>query len=286
MGAVPTGASKVRTRIVNGQLATRVDKDTPNAKPRTYKIEETGEEKTVYEIYSGGWHGKIVSLTRTTGGKFGETIIIGMNDGQESIEIEMMIDSGYALDFMKRYLSGDFFPEKDVLVSPFEIEEGKKKKYYFMLTQGENKIKSPFTKEYQENPNNTFRLPEWEPIQVGPGKIMYNKTAQIEFLWKWIVKKSMKSDPTFQAKVVQAAAQSAPSVPSATNQPPAQNMDAYMKSRDAAIAAQNQLPQTPQSTFPTPTPTVPTPTVPTPQPQQNNMPWGAAPVADDDDLPF
>ena len=87
-------------KIINGTLAQEVDRDTPNAKRRTYdKDDNTQGEK--WELYYRYVSGKITEL-KFKESAFGEQFVIILKDVDDTYQLQMPTSSKYFTDFGKK----------------------------------------------------------------------------------------------------------------------------------------------------------------------------------------
>lgn len=200
MGASKQASGGDYFKIIAGTLRKKCNADHPDAVKREYE-DDKKEVVVVYELEYNNWTGHITGLERVTTKK-GDEIHISMDDGTEKCVIRTQIDSGYSRDFMKRLLDPNFKFTEPCTVAPVMFEETKaKKKYYFTVTQNATKMKSPFTKETETDPNSLWKLPPWIQVDLGAGKVAYNKDGEINKLWTWCTKKAIKQDPIFKVAV-------------------------------------------------------------------------------------
>lgn len=189
--------SETQTRyysIVNGKFAQKAKEGTPGA------VERFSEKKNakVWEIIEEGLSGTIKSMTIDRQGKYGEDLIVTMDDVGESYTITIPVNSKYFRAFCSKI--GNVNIKDEVLIAPFSfIPDGKDKSlaglnFYHKDPQGEFKKKMEyyFTKED----------PKGKPMpgEENLSKADFNKYKidETEFFCKYI--EAMKMDKPIERK--------------------------------------------------------------------------------------
>lgn len=153
--------------IFNGKFSQRVQEGTEGAVARKNKL-----DKLVYEKFYDNFTGKLVGI-KTQDGAYGKQWIFSFQDALDVYHLNLAYSNSFATAFLKMLPNIDL--TKEMLVSPSIKEvEGKMKSSLF-VKQGENWIKSAFTRE---NPNG---MPQLKQITV-KGQLVWDDTDAMAFL--------------------------------------------------------------------------------------------------------
>jgi len=130
-------SNKPYLRIVGGNLAQTVDKDTPNAKLREYEL-SNGDKGSKWELVYMNWAGKIKNIYfKDT--EYGTVCNVDFGDAMITINTE----SRYFSDFACKVLGADL--KQEITFHPYDIEiEDGKKRTGVSLQQNGQKLKNFF----------------------------------------------------------------------------------------------------------------------------------------------
>lgn len=139
-GQVWNGGGKPYLKIVGGNIAQKVDKDTEGAKKREWKSPDGKTSGISYELNFMNWSG-LIQLIVFKNTDFGDVCEIHFNDAI----LTLPIDSRYFSEFAKKLPNLDL--AKSVTLHPYNIEDGVredgKKKYNTGISIQQNGVKIP-----------------------------------------------------------------------------------------------------------------------------------------------
>lgn len=121
--------------IVSGSFAKRVDKDYVGAQKR--EIEgDNGEKKTIYETRHSTLSARINGVEIKEGGKFGDQLLVHLQDGPDSFTLSLSLQSREAKSFMTCLPNIDM--SKEIVLEPYNYMSKKdnKKKIGMAICQG------------------------------------------------------------------------------------------------------------------------------------------------------
>jgi len=159
--------------IREGKLNIAATSQTENA---IAKVMDDGSTK-YYSVYDN-IEGVITGFSTKEdeyNGKKTMKLMIRISDGKENYILQMSVESAYFRGFATKVPNIDF--SKKILIAPVLKEENGKKQYGLLLKQGEDWLKSAFTKD---NPNG---MPEIVPLTNAKGAIVsWDSSLQNDFL--------------------------------------------------------------------------------------------------------
>lgn len=130
-------SNKPYLRIVGGNLAQTVDKDTPNAKLREYEL-SNGDKGSKWELNYMNWTGKVQRI-EFKDNEYGTTCNIDLGDAV----LTLNTDSRYFSDLATKLCGADL--KQEITFHPFDIEiEGGKRKRGVSVQQNGEKLKNYF----------------------------------------------------------------------------------------------------------------------------------------------
>lgn len=135
-GNLVTNNSKPYLRIVGGNFAQTVDKNTPKARLREWETKD-GTKGSKWELTYMNWSGHIQAI-RFKDGEFGTDCIIDLGDAF----ICLNTSTRYFTDFASKIWGADL--SKEVLLHPYDIEDGQKRKTGISVQIDGEKLKNAF----------------------------------------------------------------------------------------------------------------------------------------------
>lgn len=153
--------------IYNGKFSQKVQENVAGAVQRTNKL-----GKTVHEKFYDSFTGKLVNI-RTQDGSYGRNWIFDFRDNGEVFHLNLGYSNSFATAFLKMLPNIDV--TKEMQVSPSVKEVDGKNRSSLFVKQGDNWIKSAYTKE---NPNG---MPDLKQVKI-KGQLAWDDTERMEFL--------------------------------------------------------------------------------------------------------
>jgi hypothetical protein len=146
MGLAGNRSPMIYFSINDGKFARRVLNKTESSKERTL-TKGPNSGKVIFEEYYDHISGKLKGIELTQHNEWGEFINLYMEKDGEIGCIQMQLDSGYGVAFMKTMPNVD--ATKEFTLIPFIKEEGGKKKGTLFINQGGGKaLKRYYTNEH------------------------------------------------------------------------------------------------------------------------------------------
>ena len=159
--------------VQGGKIARRVPEPTERSKERV--IESSG--KHIHEELYDTLEGVMTSIS-TRDGNYGKELLITVNDGEQSFQLQLKLSSSPASSFLRALPNLD--KSKPFLIIPKMEMKGDIRRTTIVLSQDNKGVKWAFTKD---NPGD---LPPMKKIKV-KGKDVWDDSEQLEFFEKMIV---------------------------------------------------------------------------------------------------
>jgi hypothetical protein len=164
-----------------GMLAIKSDENDVEAKPRTYKDPQSGEEKTVYERQYKSLDGKIVGIEVDTAGDYGPQLKLTIRD-TEDVVFAVPLDKGWGQKIAEAVPNINL--DETVYITAygdFTTEDGSEVKAGVSIKQNGEKVPSKF-KSYDADKK------EWSNFEGYPEvdkEAMPEKTQKVKWTKFW-----------------------------------------------------------------------------------------------------
>jgi len=175
-----TGSNKPFLRIIGGNIAQTVDKNTEGARLREYELKD-GTKGSKWELIFMSWKGKIQGIEFKES-DFGESCIVDLGDAYFTLNIA----SRYFQDFACKVFSADI--TKDIVFHPYDMEVDGKRKTGISMQQNGEKLKNYF----YDGKQNLHGFPEvdkekmtkksyWKVYFVQTAEFLQEKLKELKF---------------------------------------------------------------------------------------------------------
>lgn len=161
-----SGGSNNFLTIYKGYLAHRLMKVDPNNPPEGAKSRELEKGpnagKTIWEVHHKSFTGMLSKLPTLEKADFGMTLVLYLSDDQDEYKLSMPVDSGYAIDFMKRYPNMDVSKQHEFAPYSRAGENGRDKNY-FLLYPHDGSARGDLVQSIYNKKDETDKidLPRW-----------------------------------------------------------------------------------------------------------------------------
>ena len=168
--------------IQNGKIARRVPEPTERSKERV--IESSG--KHIHEELYDTLEGTMTGIS-TRDGNYGKELLITVNDGEQSFQLQLKLSSSPASSFLRALPNLD--KSKPFLIIPKMEMKGDIRRTTIVLSQDNKGVKWAFTKDAPGD------LPPMKKIKV-KGKDVWDDSEQLEYFEKLIAETDIKLKAT------------------------------------------------------------------------------------------
>jgi len=168
--------------IQGGKIARRVQEPTERSKERV--IESSG--KHIHEELYDTLEGTMTGIS-TRDGNYGKELLITVNDGEQSFQLQLKLSSSPASSFLRALPNLD--KSKPFLIIPKMEMKGDIRRTTIVLSQDNKGVKWAFTKDAPGD------LPPMKKIKV-KGKDVWDDSEQLEYFEKLIAETDIKLKAT------------------------------------------------------------------------------------------
>lgn len=188
MGANPIRTSSKYYTVLFGQIVRTVTEETVNAKKR-----ENKNGKVIHELIYESLYGNITNVRIQEDKKFGDKLLIVLNDGEEVSTVQMPVDSRYFVNFISKLPNLNANTEYCLVPYEFNNENGKRVagvNCYEGSNKTGKKVEAYFTKE---NPNG---MPDFPAAPYEKEDIIVYTAKRTKFLKKVLAEQQTKFSPS------------------------------------------------------------------------------------------
>lgn len=182
LGKEKEGGNYISFKPSVGRLTIKSDASDPEAKPRTYKNSQTGEDVTVYEQRYQYISGKIVGLSVDTSGDYGSQLKIVLRDGDTDYTLPIALNKSWGTKVAECLPNVKL--DEEVLFTAygdFTTDDGKEVQAGLSVKQNGERIISAFN--YKEG--DEWKRAEGYPAYPNPDTIPDKTKNKAKFTKFW-----------------------------------------------------------------------------------------------------
>jgi len=181
LGKEKEGGNYISFKPSIGRLAIKSDQGDPEAKPRTYKNSQTGEDVTVYEKRFQYISGKVVGVSVDTSGDYGSQLKIVLRDGDADYTLPIPLNKSWGTKVAEALPNVKL--DEEVLFTAYEdfiTNDGKEVQAGLSVKQNGERVLSSFNVKNGDKWERKEGYPEYPSSDTIPDKTK-NKAKYTKF---------------------------------------------------------------------------------------------------------